>query len=77
LKVNAFLANIQEGRSLFCGDYELFRLEVDSNVYQARRDSCATDKSGTPVSMTNVPCPCRRTLRQIGRSRHVCHIQYA
>ena len=27
--------------------------------------------------MTNVPCPCRRTLRQIGRSRHVCHIQYA
>lgn len=54
-----------------------YNLEVDSNVYQARRDSCATDKSGTPVSMTNVPCPCRRTLRQIGRSRHVCHIQYA
>ena len=52
-------------------------LEVDSNVYQVRRDSCATDKSGTLVSMTNVPCPCRRTLRQIGRSRHVCHIQYA
>ncbi|EKU87342.1 hypothetical protein HMPREF9447_05501 [Bacteroides oleiciplenus YIT 12058] len=24
--LNAFLANIQEGRSLFCGDYELFRL---------------------------------------------------
>ncbi|WP_368332064.1 hypothetical protein, partial [Phocaeicola vulgatus] len=28
LKVNAFLANIQEGRSLFCGDYELFRLKL-------------------------------------------------
>ncbi|MDC2689161.1 hypothetical protein PO256_23560, partial [Bacteroides ovatus] len=28
-KVNAFLANIQEGRSLFCGDYELFRLISD------------------------------------------------